>query len=73
MKQFGYNCDHGGVLPIPGDRDRALLVVNHEYADESLMFPAGGYTSTDIKQISMADHGLSVVAIRRGRAQQFVP
>ena len=28
--QFGYNCDYVGVLPLEGDRKRALLVVNHE-------------------------------------------
>ena len=37
-KQFGYNSDYVGVLPLRGDR--ALLVVNHEYTDEDLMFPA---------------------------------
>lgn len=66
MKQFGYNCDYVGVLPLPGDKKRALLVVNHEYTDENLMFPSAGYTSVDIKKIAMANHGISVVAIRRG-------
>ena len=44
-KQFGYNCDYVGVLPIPGSRGRfALLVVNHEYTNEELMFPTGRAT-----------------------------
>lgn len=66
MKQFGYNCDYVGVLPIEGDPKRALLVVNHEYTDENLMFPASRYSADEIKSIAMFNHGLSVVAIRRG-------
>ncbi|MGH3370804.1 MAG: PhoX family protein, partial [Nocardioidaceae bacterium] len=62
-RQFGYNCDYVGVLPL--DADRALLVVNHEYTDEQLMFPTGRYDSATIKKIAMASHGLSVVEIRR--------
>ena len=64
-KQFGYNCDYVSVLPLDGNR--ALLVVNHEYTDEQLMFPA--YTGTptaDQKRIAMMAHGMSVVVIERG-------
>ncbi len=63
-QQFGYNCDYVGVLPLRGDH--ALLVVNHEYTDEDLMFPADTYTDAEIKAIAMSNHGLSVVKIRRG-------
>ena len=63
-KQFGYNCDYVGVLPLRGDD--ALLVVNHEYTDENLMFPANTYTAAEIKSIAMSSHGMSVVRIRRG-------
>ncbi|MFC6288036.1 PhoX family protein [Nocardioides sp. GCM10027113] len=63
--QFGYNCDYVGVVPV--DRDRALLVVNHEYTDEPLMFPTGRYDEATQKRIAMASHGLSVVMIKRGR------
>jgi secreted PhoX family phosphatase len=62
--QFGYNCDYVGILPL--GRDQALLVVNHEYTDESLMFPVDTYTPAEIKAIAMANHGMSVVTIRRG-------
>lgn len=68
--QFGYNCDYVAVLPFPDDEDRALLVVNHEYTDEQLMFPgvtsAAGTTAKQ-KRIAMAAHGISVVAIKRVR------
>ena len=62
--QFGYNNDYVGVLPIDGRR--ALLVVNHEYTDEYLMFPDGEYDPATIKRIALAAHGMSVVAIERG-------
>jgi hypothetical protein len=65
--QFGYNCDFVAVLPLPGN-DRALLVVNHEYTDEELMFSGytGGATATEEQiKIVMAAHGMSVVEIER--------
>ncbi|ANH40233.1 hypothetical protein I601_3834 [Nocardioides dokdonensis FR1436] len=69
-QQFGYNCDYVGVLPLRaarrGREDRSLLVVNHEYTDEALMFPAGVYSDTEVAAIAMANHGMSVVEIRRG-------
>ena len=63
-KQFGYNCDYVGLLPLRGDR--ALLVVNHEYTDENLMFPADTYTPAQIKSIAMSNYGMSVVTVKRG-------
>jgi uncharacterized protein len=69
--QFGYNCDYVGVLPL--DRRVALLVVNHEYTDPVLMFPAGAYDEAEKIEIEMANHGMSVVRIKqdgRGRWRQ---
>ncbi|WP_213451500.1 PhoX family protein [Rhizomonospora bruguierae] len=74
--QFGYNNDFVAVLPLPGNGDRALLVVNHEYTNEELMFP--GFTSLDalsVEQVkaAIAAHGLSVVEIERdGRSGRWV-
>lgn len=62
-KQFGYNSDYVGVLPLQGST--ALLCVNHEYTNEELMFPATGYTSAEIKKIAIQSHGLSIVKIHR--------
>ncbi|RJS47849.1 PhoX family protein [Nocardioides cavernaquae] len=62
-KQFGYNSDYVGVLPI--NDATALLVVNHEYTNEELMFPAGVYTPDEIRRIAIQSHGLSVVKIQR--------
>jgi secreted PhoX family phosphatase len=69
-RQFGYNCDYLGVLPLRGDN--FLLVSNHEYTNEELMFPTGAYDDETIKRIAMASHGLSVVKIqRRGRNGRY--
>jgi secreted PhoX family phosphatase len=67
-KQFGYNNDFVGVLPLGRSGRRALLVVNHEYTNEELMFP--GFTSLDAMtveqiEVAMAAHGMSVVELER--------
>ncbi|MFB4284493.1 PhoX family phosphatase [Nonomuraea sp. MTCD27] len=65
-KQFGYNCDYVTLFPM--GRDRALLWVNHEYSDESLMFRGytSGATATEEQlKIGLAAHGGSVVEIER--------
>ncbi|MEV4571053.1 PhoX family phosphatase [Nonomuraea sp. NPDC049419] len=65
-KQFGYNCDYVTLFPM-GD-DRALMWVNHEYTDESLMFRGytGGAEATEEQiKIGLAAHGGSVVEIER--------
>ncbi|MFD0820714.1 PhoX family protein, partial [Micromonospora zhanjiangensis] len=66
--QFGYNNDFVAVLPLDRRNTRALLVVNHEYTNEELMFP--GFTglealTPDQVRAAMAAHGLSVVEIER--------
>jgi secreted PhoX family phosphatase len=42
------------------------MVVNHEYTDENIMYPTGRYTDAEMKAISIANHGLSVVQIKKG-------
>jgi secreted PhoX family phosphatase len=76
--QFGYNNDFLGYLPMPGAPDpsrHGLLVVNHEYTNEELMFPGLGRQDTkdaafarmtkDIVDIEMAAHGGSVLELKR--------
>ncbi|MHC0429302.1 PhoX family protein [Streptomyces sp. O3] len=65
--QFGYNCDFLALLPY--GHGRQLLVANHEYTDEQLMF--AGYDSADPTreqvEIAWAAHGISVVAVQEER------
>ncbi|GAB3015050.1 PhoX family protein [Streptomyces pseudoechinosporeus] len=67
--QFGYNCDYLGLLPLPGERGRQVLVANHEYTDEILMFK--GYDDAkptrEQVEIAWAAHGLSVVVVEEDR------
>ncbi|WP_137387772.1 PhoX family protein [Rhodoligotrophos defluvii] len=74
-RQFGYNSDYVGFIPLNGSSQHGLLVVNHEYTNEHLMFP-GIVTIVDgeIKvaepdakrvDIEMAAHGGSIVEIRK--------
>jgi uncharacterized protein len=70
-RQFGYNCDFVGFMPLPfgsQNSSQGLLVVNHEYTDNELMFP--NYdpkkpTRAQMDVVVMA-HGLTVVEISKG-------
>jgi uncharacterized protein len=86
-KQFGYNNDYIGFVPIDGAADHGLLFVNHEYTNEHLMFPGivtivekegkkeAEVAPADQKRvdIEMAAHGGTIVEIRKdGRKWQVV-
>ncbi|GAB4448828.1 MAG: PhoX family phosphatase [Chloroflexi bacterium OHK40] len=69
-QQFGYNCDFLGFLPLPygsGVSNRGLLVVNHEYTNEELMFSRYDPKNPTRNQVdvAIAAHGMSVVEIVR--------
>src|SRR5262245_46754466 len=38
-RRFGYNNDYIAFFPLEGSSTRALLCVNHEYANPEVMFP----------------------------------
>ncbi|TCK28220.1 hypothetical protein EV667_2221 [Ancylobacter aquaticus] len=74
-RQFGYNNDYVGFIPLDGSSEHGLLVVNHEYTNEHLMFP-GIVSVAEGKlkvapadkarvDIEMAAHGGTVVEIRK--------
>ena len=67
-KQFGFNCDYNGFFPLlPGQSQRGLLGVNHEYTSGIDMFP--GYDADNVTPeqaaIEIASHGMSVVEVSR--------
>ncbi|RCS22972.1 PhoX family phosphatase [Phyllobacterium salinisoli] len=74
-RQFGYNNDYVGYIPLDGSPTHGLLVVNHEYTNPHLMFP-GIVTVADGKivqkpltkeqvDIEMAAHGGTIVEIEK--------
>ncbi|MCB5293141.1 PhoX family protein [Arthrobacter sp. SO3] len=64
-RQFGYNNDYSDILEIPASKGRrALLFANHEYTNESIMFPAT-MAAADVRAIGAAAHGLTVVELER--------
>jgi secreted PhoX family phosphatase len=67
--QFGYNCDFLALLPLPGERGRQLLVANHEYTDEVLMFRGYDAANPTREQVEVAwaAHGLSAVVVEGDR------
>jgi len=78
-RQFGYNNDYLGLIPVPGaedDANRMLLVANHEYTNEELMFPGVKLQddeeqyfqamTPDMINVEIMAHGGSVVEIARG-------
>ncbi len=74
-RQFGYNNDYVGYIELEGSSEHGLLVVNHEYTNEHLMFPGIvkivegkiDVAPADQKRvdIEMAAHGGSIVEIRK--------
>ena len=65
--QFGFNNDFAGLLPIPGRRDRFLLVTNFEYVTPQFMFP--GYKpdapTREQFEVEIAAVGMGVVEVER--------
>ncbi len=78
-RQFGYNNDFVGYIPLEGSPEHGLLVVNHEYTNPHLMFPGIvkvvekdgkkalelAALSKDQVDIEMAAHGGTIVEIRK--------
>lgn len=72
-RQFGYNNDFLGFVPLDGNPNHGLLVANHEYTNEELMFPGLGRQDKDdfpdmtqeLVDIEMMAHGGAVVEIQK--------
>jgi len=74
LRQFGYNNDYVGFIPLDRSGDRGLLCVNHEYTNEEVMFPqiplqdpAAGFKemSEVLVEVEMAAHGGTIIEIER--------
>ncbi|WP_329024100.1 PhoX family protein [Streptomyces sp. NBC_00690] len=67
--QFGYNNDFLSLLPLPGERGRQIMVANHEYTSEWLMFRNYDPQNPTREQVEIgwAGHGLSVVVVQEER------
>lgn len=72
-KQFGYNNDFVGYIPLYGRSDHGLLVINHEYTNEELIFPGISEQrkakfvdmTSDMVAVEMMAHGGSIIEIKR--------
>ncbi|HEV8558989.1 MAG TPA: PhoX family phosphatase [Actinophytocola sp.] len=66
-KQFGFNNDYCGMVPLRGGR--MLMISNHEYTTEPMLF--AGYDpanpTEDQVRIAWAAHGMSVVVVEQER------
>src|SRR5690606_21200329 len=83
-RQFGYNNDYVGYIPLEGSSEHGLLVVNHEYTNPHLMFRGlvkledgkvvqGPLTKEQV-DIELAAHGGTIVEIRKADGKwQVVP
>jgi hypothetical protein len=85
QKQFGYNNDFLGYFPVPGAANpsaHGVLVVNHEYTNEELMFPGIGrqdlpkvafaQMTAELAAIEMAAHGGAVIEVKRDNGKWSV-
>jgi len=65
--QFGFNNDFAGLLPVPGQKNRFLLVTNHEYVSPQFMFPGYDDAKPTREQfdIEIAAIGMGVVEVER--------
>ncbi|WP_281154840.1 PhoX family protein [Streptomyces sp. HYC2] len=67
--QFGYNNDFLALLPIQGEHDLQLLVANHEYTDEVIMFRGYDPANPTRQQVEVAwaAHGLAAVVVQNDK------
>ena len=73
QRQFGYNNDFLGYIPLNASSGRGLLVVNHEYTNRELIFSGvrpddsrrEGRITREMAAVEMMAHGGTVLEIVR--------
>ena len=69
-QQWGMHNDGIVYFPIDGSSKHGLIVQNHEYTDDGLLFPDGIANWTAEKTAkSQNAHGVGVIEVRRSRGQ----
>lgn len=70
--QFGYNNDYLNVIVDKYSGRTGVLVANHEYTNEDLMFDPEWFAANKAEgvRIAMAAHGFSVVEVKRSRTSE---
>lgn len=65
--QFGYNCDYLDIIVDKYSSHRGVLVANHEYTNEEMMFPPAWFEANkdEARRVALAAHGMSVVEVQR--------
>ncbi len=75
--QAGMHHDGMHFFPLSGDGRRGLLVLNHEYTDESLLHADGGRGANSLARVRKSQHamGVSVIEVAAGPAgwRQVLP
>lgn len=66
-EQFGYNCDYLDIIVDKYSGRTGVLVANHEYTNEDMMFDAAWFEANkeEARKIAMNAHGFSVVEVKR--------
>ncbi|ALD64595.1 phosphatase [Arthrobacter sp. LS16] len=66
-EQFGYNCDYLDIIVDKYSGRTGVLVANHEYTNEDMMFDADWFEANkdEARRIAMNAHGFSVVEVSR--------
>ena len=75
LKQAGDNHDGMDFFAFPGERDRGLLVMNHEYVNPPL-HPSGQIDQSKPRPLDevrkeQAAHGVSVIEVKQGADGQW--
>lgn len=71
-KQFGYNNDYLNIIADQGNSRRGILVCNHEYTNEEIMFDDAWAAANvdEVRRICIEAHGMTVAEVRRDKAGQ---